>query len=138
VPETKAAPAAADAPVGELSTISSRWAEVVERAAPAIKPLLRECRPVALDGVRLTLAFPEERRFMREKASTRSAAIEALLGEVLTGSWAIDCVTSNIELEPLTVAQAVAADPADPDGRALLDGVLRITGGELVDVPEVR
>jgi len=122
----------------ELVAITARWAEVVERAAPAIKPLLRECRPVAVEGVRLTLAFPEERRFMREKASTRAKAIEELLGEVLTGSWAIECVTSNVELEPLTVAQAVAADPADPDGQALLEGVLRITGGELVDVPEVR
>jgi DNA polymerase-3 subunit gamma/tau len=122
----------------ELAAITARWAEVVDRAAPAIKPLLRECRPVAVDGVRLTLAFPDERRFMREKASTRAKAIEDLLGEVLTGSWAIECVTSNVELEPLTVAQAVANDPADPDGRALLEGVLRITGGELVDVPEVR
>ncbi len=122
----------------ELAAITARWAEVVERAAPAIKPLLRECRPVAVEGVRLTLAFPEERRFMREKASTRARAIEELLAEVLTGSWAIECVSSNVELEPLTVAQAVANDPSDPDGQALLEGVLRITGGELVDVPEVR
>jgi hypothetical protein len=128
----------AGAPVGELAVVSDRWAEVVERAAPAIKPLLRECRPVAIDGVRLTLAFPEERRFMREKASTRAAAIEQLLAEVLTGIWAVECDTSNVELEPLSVAQAVASDPSDPDGRALLEGVLRITGGELVDVPEVR
>ncbi len=34
--------------------------------------------------------------------------------------------------------QAVAADPGDPDGQALLEGVLRITGGELVDAPEVH
>jgi hypothetical protein len=26
----------------------------------------------------------------------------------------------------------------DPEARALLDGVLKITGGELVDAPEVR
>jgi DNA polymerase-3 subunit gamma/tau len=122
----------------ELAAVAGRWAEVVDRAAPAIKPLLRECRPVALDGVRLTLAFPEERRFMREKASTRSAAIEQLLAEVLTGAWAVECITSNVELEPLSVAQAVAHDPSDPDGQALLEGVLRVTGGELVDVPDVR
>ena len=134
---TAAAPEPAP-PAGELGIVVGRWAEVVERAAPAIKPLLRECRPVSLDGVRLTLAFPEERRFMREKASTRAAAIEQLLGEVLTGSWAVECVTSNVELEPLSVAQAVAPDPGDADGQALLEGVLRITGGELVDVPEVR
>jgi len=129
---------AADDGQPDLAAVSSRWAEVIERAAPAIKPLLRECRPVAIDGVRLTLAFPEERRFMREKASTRSVAIEQLLTEVLRGSWAIECITSNVELEPLTLAQAVAPDPADPEAQALLDDVLRITGGELVDAPEVR
>ena len=111
---------------------------MVERAAPAIKPLLRECRPVGLDGARLTLAFPEERGFMREKARTRATAIEQLLGTVLGGTWAVDCVASNVELEPLTIEQAVASDPTDSDGQALLDGVLRITGGELVDAPEVR
>jgi DNA polymerase-3 subunit gamma/tau len=122
----------------ELAAVTERWPDVVEHAAPAIKPLLAECRPVALDGVRLTLAFPEERRFMREKAATRAPAIEQLLGEVLSGSWAIECIASNIDLAPLTMAQAVAPDSNDPDGQALLDGVLRITGGELVEAPEVR
>jgi DNA polymerase-3 subunit gamma/tau len=132
-------PAAADTPrPDDVAAIRLRWAEVVERASPAIKPLLRECRPVGLDGARLTLAFPEERGFMREKARTRASAIEQLLGSVLGGSWAVDCVASNVELEPLTIQQAVASDPADPDGQALLEGVLRITGGELVDAPEVR
>jgi DNA polymerase-3 subunit gamma/tau len=122
----------------EVASIRERWVEVVDRAAPAIKPLLRECRPISVNGARLTLAFPEERGFMREKATTRAAAIEQLLSGVLGGSWAIECVASNVELEPLSVAQAVAADPDDPDGQALLEGVLRITGGELVDAPEVR
>jgi DNA polymerase-3 subunit gamma/tau len=132
------APATKDAAPGDVAGVRTRWATVVDAASPAIKPLLRECRPVALDGVRLTLAFPEERRFMREKAATRAGAIESLLGEILGGSWAIDCIASNVELEPLTVVQAVAPDPADPDAAALLEGVLRITGGELVDAPEVR
>ena len=122
----------------EVQGVRERWGEVVERAAPAIKPLLRECRPIAVDGVRLTLAFPEERAFMRAKAATRAPAIEQLLRVVLGGSWAIDCVASNVELEPLTVAQAIVSDPGDADGLALLEGVLRITGGELVDAPEVR
>jgi len=126
------------APPTEVGGVRSRWGEVVERAAPAIKPLLRECRPIAVDGVRLTLAFPEERSFMRAKAATRAPAIEQLLSLVLGGSWAIDCVASNVELEPLTVAQAIVSHPADADGLALLEGVLRITGGELVDAPEVR
>jgi DNA polymerase-3 subunit gamma/tau len=127
----------ADRP-GDVQGVRGRWGDVVERAAPAIKPLLRECRPVAVDGVRLTLAFPEERSFMRAKAATRAPAIEQLLSAVLGGSWAIECVASNVELEPLTVAQAIVSDPGDADGMALLEGVLRITGGELVDAPEVR
>ena len=126
------------APPTEVDGVRTRWGEVVERAAPAIKPLLRECRPIAVDGARLTLAFPEERSFMRAKAATRAPAIEQLLSLVLGGSWAIECVASNVELEPLTVAQAIVSNPADADGLALLEGVLRITGGELVDAPEVR
>ena len=132
-------PAPSDGPPPtEVAGVRSRWGDVVERAAPAIKPLLRECRPIAVDGARLTLAFPEERAFMRAKAATRATAIEQLLSVVLGGSWAIECVASNVELEPLTVAQAIVADPGDTDGLALLEGVLRITGGELVDAPEVR
>ena len=125
-------------PPTEVSGVRARWGDVVQRASPAIKPLLRECRPIAVDGVRMTLAFPEERAFMRAKAATRAPAIEQLLTVVLGGSWAIECVASNIELEPLTVAQAVVSDAADADGLALLEGVLRITGGELVDAPEVH
>jgi DNA polymerase-3 subunit gamma/tau len=126
------------APTTDADALRARWPAVIERAAPAIKPLLAACRPVAVTGARITLAFPEERGFMREKVANRSAAIEQLLGSVLGGQWAIECIVSNVELEPLTVAQALTADPADPDGRALLEGVLRITGGELLDVPEVR
>jgi DNA polymerase-3 subunit gamma/tau len=122
----------------EAAAVRARWADVIDKASPAIKPLLRECRPVAVNGARLTLAFPEERGFMREKATTRAGAIELLLGSVLGGSWAIDCVATNVELEPLTVEQAVAPNPDDAEARSLLEGVLRVTGGELLDVPEVR
>jgi hypothetical protein len=111
---------------------------VVERASPVIKPLLKECRPIARDGARLTLAFPEGRDFMRSRIAQRSGAIEALLGDMFGGSFAIECVASNLELEPLTVEQAVGNPDDDPEARALLDGVLKITGGELVDAPEVR
>jgi len=122
----------------ELAELRSRWAEVVDRASPVIKPLLSECRPVARDGARLTLAFPEGRDFMRSRIAQRAGQIEALLSGMFGGSFAIECVASNLELEPLTVAQAVGAADDDPEARALLEGVLKITGGELVDAPEVR
>jgi DNA polymerase-3 subunit gamma/tau len=131
-------PAAASVAGSSLGVIQQRWPEVIERAAPAIKPLLRECRPAAVDGVRLTLAFPEERGFMRTKVTARSAAIEQLLGEVLGGTWAIECVASNLELEPLTIQQAVAPDPTNPADQIMLDKVLSITGGSWTDTPEAR
>jgi DNA polymerase-3 subunit gamma/tau len=137
-PSASPEPASANQVPADLAGLRSRWGDVVDRAAPAIKPLLRECRPIAVDGVRVTLAFPEERSFMRAKAATRAPAIEQLLSTVLGGSWAIECVASNVELEPLTVAEAVVSSPGDTEGLALLEGVLRITGGELVEAPEVR
>ena len=138
-PEPKAEPIA-PAPSAPLAVadIRARWAEVVDRANPVIKPLLKECRPIALDGARLTLGFPEGRDFMRTLISQRAGHIERVLTETLGGSFAIECVATNLELEPLTVEQAISAAPNDPEAQALLEGVLKITGGELVDAPEVR
>jgi DNA polymerase III subunit gamma/tau len=138
------APAAASAPASAtisspgLEEIRAGWATVVDRASPVIKPLLKECRPIARDGVRLTLAFPEGRDFMRSRISQRAGQIEALLTDMFGGAFAIECVASNLELEPLTVEEAVGDASDDPEARALLEGVLKITGGELVDAPEVR
>ena len=131
-------PTAVTSQATDVAEMRARWAEVVERANPVIKPLLKECRPIARDGARLTLAFPEGRDFMRSRIAQRSAAIESLLAEMFGGSFAIETVASNVELEPLTVEQAIGNPSEDPDARALLDGVLKITGGELVDAPEVR
>jgi DNA polymerase-3 subunit gamma/tau len=125
----------AGAGVEELRT---NWAAVIERASPVIKPLLKECRPIARDGARVTLAFPEGRDFMRSRIAQRAGQIEQLLTDMFGGAFAIECVASNLELEPLTVEQAVGNADEDPEARALLDGVLKITGGELVDAPEVR
>jgi DNA polymerase-3 subunit gamma/tau len=121
-----------------VADIRARWAEVVDRANPVIKPLLKECRPIALEGARLTLGFPEGRDFMRTLISQRAGAIEAVLRDTFGGPFAIECVATNLELEPLTVEQAIGATPEDPEAQALLEGVLKITGGELVDAPEVR
>ena len=133
VPATRTLVEAAD-----VGAMRSQWAEVVDRANPVLKPLLRECRPVARDGARLTLAFPEGRDFIRSRIAQRAGAIETLLTDMFGGSFAIECVASNLELEPLTVEQALVPDATDPDAQALLEGVLKITGGELVDAPEVR
>jgi DNA polymerase-3 subunit gamma/tau len=129
--------APADATTPALDELRGRWAEVVARATPVIKPLLAECRPIALSGVRLTLAFPEGREFMRARITQRASAIEELLLTVVGARLAIECVATNVELEPLSLEQALTGD-GDPHARGILEDVLRITGGELIDVPEVR
>jgi DNA polymerase-3 subunit gamma/tau len=133
-------PAAAPVPNGErpgLETIRARWGEVVERASPSIKPLVQECRPYELDGARLTLAFPEGREFLRGRVVQRSQSIEHLLGQMFGSTWAVECVAASVDLEPLTVEQALGPGD-DPEANAVLQRTLEITGGELVDAPEVR
>jgi DNA polymerase III subunit gamma/tau len=140
-------PAAAEAPVSAapssgggagLDDIRAGWATLVDRASPVLKPLLKECRPIAREGARLTLAFPEGRDFMRSNIARRAGQIESLLTDTFGGAFAIECVASNVELEPLSVEEAIAPADDDAEARALLEGVLKITGGELVDAPEVR
>ncbi|HET9497039.1 MAG TPA: DNA polymerase III subunit gamma/tau [Candidatus Limnocylindria bacterium] len=133
-------PLAPAVPNGErptLETIRGRWGEVVERASPVVKPLIKECRPYHLDGARLTLAFPEGREFLRGRVVERSRAIEDLLGQMFGSSWAVECVAASVDLEPLTVEQALAPEESS-DANALLQRTLEITGGHLVDAPEVR
>ena len=133
-----ASPIRANGATADVSELRAHWAAVIERASPVIKPLLKECRPIARDGARVTLAFPEGRDFMRANIARRAGQIEQLLTDMFGGPFAIECVASNLELEPLTVEQAIGTSQDDPEARALLDGVLKITGGELVDAPEVR
>ncbi len=129
------APSSSERPT--LIEIRSRWGEVVDRAHPVVKPLIKECRPYELDGARLTLAFPEGREFMRGLISGRARNIEELLATVFGGAWSVECVAASVDLEPLTVEEAIA--PADdPEAAALLQRTLEITGGQLVDAPEVR
>ena len=139
-------PAAARPPAGDppsngtrptLADVRSRWGDVVERANPVVKPLIKECRPYELDGARLTLAFPEGREFMRGLIAGRAHAIEDLLGTVFGGAWAVECVAASVDLEPLTVEQALTPGES-PEAAALLQRTLEITGGQLVDAPEVR
>jgi DNA polymerase III subunit gamma/tau len=120
-----------------LAEVRSRWGEVVERAHPVVKPLIKECRPYELDGVRLTLAFPEGREFMRGLIAGRARSIEDLLGDMFGGAWSVEAVAASVELEPLTVEQAILPNES-PEAAALLQRTLEITGGQLVDAPEVR
>jgi DNA polymerase-3 subunit gamma/tau len=139
-PSAPSAPSATPSANGErptLEVLRARWGEVVERASPVVKPLIKECRPHELNGAHLTLAFPEEREFLRGLIASRARNIEELLTQMFGGAWSIECVAASVDLEPLTVAEAIAPGDA-PDANALLQRTLEITGGQLVDAPEVR
>ena len=121
-----------------LEAVRARWGEVVERATPVVRPLLKESRPIAIDGARLTLAFPEGRDFMRSRMTARRQSIEELLTTLFGGRWTLECVVASVELEPLSIGDAVAPDATDPQGRVFLETVLQMTGGELLDAGEVH
>ena len=70
-----------------LEAIRARWGDVVERASPVVKPLIKECRPYELNGARLTLAFPEGREFLRGLIANRQRQIEEQLGQMFGGAW---------------------------------------------------
>jgi hypothetical protein len=95
---------------------------------PVIKPLILMCRPIALDGVVLTLGFPEEQAFLREIAERKKAGIEAGIREVTGHDVGVRCVVANIEIPP----PAATAD----DG-FLMAEARRIFGDDLADVVEI-
>ena len=86
------------------------------------------CRPVALDGVIVTLGFPEEQAFLREIAERKKANIEAGIREVIGRDIGVRCVVANIEV-PVAV-------PGTDDG-FLIAEARRIFGDDLADVVEI-
>jgi hypothetical protein len=127
---TATAVAASDATAElTLDRIVAAWPEIVTRLSqkPAIKQLIVTCRPVALDGVIVSLGFPEEQAFLRDVAERKKAAIESGVAEVIGRDVGIRCVVANIEV--------TAADA--PDDGYLLSEARRIFGEDLVDVGEI-
>ena len=123
-------PTAPPAPDGSgdlgLERIVAAWPDIVAWLSqkPAIKQLILTCRPVALDGVIVSLGFPEEQAFLRDVAERRKVDIEAGMAHVIGRDIGIRCVVANIEVAPM------ASDDLVAEAR-------RIFGEDLVDVGEV-
>jgi DNA polymerase III subunit gamma/tau len=113
-----------------LDRIVAAWPDIVTVLSrqPVIKPLIQTCRPVALDGVIVTLGFPEEQAFLREIAERKKAAVEAGIREVIGLDVGVRCVVANIE---------VAAAPLDGEDGFLMAEARRIFGDDLADVVEI-
>ncbi len=113
-----------------LDRIVAAWSDIVTALSrqPVIKPLILTCRPVALDGVIVTLGFPEEQAFLREIAERKKAGIEAGIREVIGHDVGVRCVVANIEVP--------AATTSGEDG-FLMSEARRIFGDDLADVVEI-
>ena len=96
-PALPASPAAADA---GLEALLAAWPAIVEQLSqhPPTKPLIVQCRPVAVDGAIVTLGFPEEQAFLKEQAERRRSGIEAGIAEVIGHPVTVRCVVANVEL----------------------------------------
>jgi DNA polymerase-3 subunit gamma/tau len=113
-----------------LDRVVAAWPAIVEVLSrlPVIKPLILTCRPVALDGVIVTLGFPEEQAFLREIAERKKANIEAGIREVIGHDVGVRCIVANIE---------VPAPATGGDDGFLMAEARRIFGDDLADVVEI-
>ena len=122
---------AAPGPDEPLVELRRRWPEIVALISrhPPTKPLIEACRPLAIDGALVTLGFPESQLFLRDVADRRRPTLEEGLSRVLGRPVAVRCVATNVEMG--------VAQPADPEGSAVIAAARAVWGDELVGVREV-
>jgi len=121
----------APAPSGDLERLRDGWRDVIAiiGANPAVKPLISDCRPMAVEGNTVTIAFPEEKPFYRENLERRRTALEAGLGQFLGHTVGVRCVAANFELIPQL--------PSAVDEARILEEAHRIFADDLADIPEI-
>ena len=132
-PATAAAPseprnAAVNPPPGDLASLLAQWQELVASVSPATRAVIRECRPLSVDGAIVTLAFPEAKAFLRDQAERRRPDLESAVGGFLGRPVSVRCVASNVDL---------VSEPTERDAAFVLDEARKIFAEELVDVGEV-
>ncbi|MEA2610983.1 MAG: polymerase subunit gamma/tau [Chloroflexota bacterium] len=135
-PAATPGPAAGTAPVEadagstsnpDLAALLAAWPAIVEQlsAHPPTRPLIVNCRPVAVDGAIVTLGFPEEQPFLKDQAERRRPGIEAGIAAVIGHPVTVRCVVANVEIAPLASEDLVAE-------------ARRIFGDDLADIAEVH
>jgi hypothetical protein len=115
----------------DLERLRHGWGEVISviGSSPASRPLILECRPIAVEANIVTLGFPEEKTFLKEALERRRVHLEAGLSRVLGHPVGVRCVATNLELLPPL--------PPDVDEARILEEAHRIFGDDVVDAPEV-
>jgi hypothetical protein len=97
----------------------------VQAVGPATRAVLKECRPIAVEGNVVTLGFPEAKGFLKDHAERRRTELEAAIGAHLGRTVSVRAVATNLE---------IAALPTTDD---LVSEARRIFGEDLVDIGEV-
>jgi DNA polymerase-3 subunit gamma/tau len=110
---------------GDLARLVDDWADVVQAVGPATRAVLKECRPIAVDGNVVTLGFPEAKGFLKDHAERRRTDVEAAIGAHLGRTVSVRAIATNLE---------IAALPTTDD---LVSEARRIFGEDLVDIGEV-
>jgi DNA polymerase-3 subunit gamma/tau len=119
-------------PVDEdLLALERLWPSIVAELSksPPIRPLLEDCRPIAVDGSAVTLGFPEGKAFLKDVAERRRSTLEEGIARALGHPVAVRLVATNLELLPPL--------PADEDAERIVAAARRIFADDLVDAGEV-
>jgi DNA polymerase III subunit gamma/tau len=129
-----APPPAIGGPAGslDLEAVLVAWPRIVALVGenPATKPLITACAPIAVDGMAVTIAFPEAQAFLRERAEKRRSEIERGFDQVLGGRVVVRFVASNIVPVP---------PPAEEgDGDRLLAEARRIFADDIAGIADVE
>jgi DNA polymerase III subunit gamma/tau len=133
-PEDRSRPDAASsarpATGGSIEDLRAAWPEIVAVLSqnPPVKPLIAACRPVSVEGVVVTLGFPEDQAFLKVALERRQSLLEEGIGRVLGRAVNVRCVATNLE----DVPAVPTGDAAD-----LITEARRIFAEDLVDVGEV-
>jgi DNA polymerase-3 subunit gamma/tau len=124
-------PSPGDEPADDLERLRHGWGAVLAAvsARPSLKAIIKECRPVAVDGNVVTLGFPEEKSFMKDVADGKRALFEPYFERFLGHPVGIRCVVSNLELLPPL--------PDDQEAAHILAEAHRIFADDRLDVPDV-
>jgi len=116
-----------------LRELDRLWPSIVaelSKSSPSIKPLIADCRPIAVDGNAVTLGFPEGKAFLKDVAERRRPALEAGIARALGHPVALSLVATNLDLMP-------PPPSADEDDERIVEAARRIFADDLVDAGEV-
>ena len=124
--------AGAVAGTGDLERLRNDWSLLVAQVSElnrAVQPLIKECRPIGVEGNIVTLGFPEEKAFLKDVAERRRPILEQAFSQFLEHPVGVRCVATNLDLMPPL--------PADADAAHILSEAHRIFADDLANIPEV-